>query len=67
MLNLIDNIQLASIIEQIKQIDENVIIEPNYNVEPLGNERLVSITVTNCNKEYLSYLVLLFGKVVVKH
>ena len=56
MISLTDNIKLALIIEQIKQINENVIIEIIDNV----------ITVTNCNENYISYLVILFGKVVVK-
>lgn len=56
MTNLTTDINLALIIEQIKQMDENVVIEIIDNV----------ITVTNCTNEYISYLLLLFGKVVVK-
>ena len=50
------NLYLARVIEQIKQIDENVVIEVIDNV----------ITVTNGTEDLTSYLLLLFGKVVVK-
>lgn len=67
MTNLGNNLSTVKIIEQIKQIhevanegteraDENILVEVIDNV----------ITVTNCNNDYISYLVLLFGKVIVK-
>ena len=50
------NLTNELIIEQIKQMNEDVGIEVIDNV----------ITVTNSTKELTSYLLLLFGKVIIK-
>jgi alanine-alpha-ketoisovalerate/valine-pyruvate aminotransferase len=52
----VTNLYLARVIEQIKQINEDVIIEVVDDV----------ITVTNGTEDIYSYLLLLFGKVIVK-